>query len=123
LPIYEYIALNPEDACHNCLRGFEIYQKLNEKPLTNCLYCDGKVKKIISFCHSAIVEQSLEYANAENKIKEYEKSDKWSHAAELADNYSERFKDDGLKIRALENYHKAGYSIDLLNNQTELNSE
>jgi putative FmdB family regulatory protein len=123
MPIYEYIALIPEIACHNCLQGFEIFQKFDEKPLTNCLYCGKNVKKIISFCHSAIVEKSPEYIKVENKIKEYEKSDKWSHAAELADNYSERFKDDGLKIRALENYHKAGYSIDLLNNQTELNSE
>ena len=123
MPIYEYIALNPEGACHSCLRGFEIHQKIHEKPLTNCLYCEGKVKKIISFCHSAVVEKSAEYINLKNKIKQYEKSDKWSHAAELADNYSERFKDNDLKLRALDNYHKAGYSIDLLDKQTELNSE
>ena len=33
----------------------------------------------------------------------------WSHAAELADKHSEKSKDHGLKMRALDNYEKAGY--------------
>jgi hypothetical protein len=38
----------------------------------------------------------------------------WSHAAELADKHSEKTNDKGLKMRALDNYKKAGYDADSL---------
>ena len=39
MPIYEYKALNPENACESCRPGFEIFQKINEKPLSKCPKC------------------------------------------------------------------------------------
>ena len=120
MPIYEYQALNPDVACRHCRHGFEILQQINEKPLTECLYCGRKVKKIISWCRSAVMEKSEAHAGVERKIKEYESSGMWSHAAELADKHSEKIKDKSLKIRALENYKKAGYNADSLAKHAKL---
>jgi hypothetical protein len=44
----------------------------------------------------------------------------WSHAAELADKHSEKIKDKNLKVRALENYQKAGYDADSLSKHAKL---
>ena len=60
------------------------------------------------------MEESAEHINAKQKIKAYEKSGMWSHAAELADKHAEKIKDNRLKTRALENYEKAGYNTDSL---------
>ena len=114
MPIYEYQALSSEKACDKCRNGFEILQQLQDRPLTNCRHCGNKVKKIISWCRSAVVETSEEHISVSNKITEYEKSGMWSHAAELADKHSETVKDSGLKARALDNYKKAGYDADSL---------
>jgi len=114
MPIYEYQAVTPDNSCHNCRNGFETFQKISEKPLTACRHCGNRVKKVISWCHSAVMENSEHHTRVTNKIKEYESSGMWSHAAELADKHSEKTKDKTLKIRALENYKKAGYDTDSL---------
>jgi hypothetical protein len=38
----------------------------------------------------------------------------WSHAAELADTHSEKVGDHDMKMRALDNYKKAGYDVGML---------
>ncbi|MFC1825075.1 FmdB family zinc ribbon protein [Thermodesulfobacteriota bacterium] len=114
MPIYEYQAVNPDSACSNCCNGFEFIQQVREKPLTKCPACGGKVKKMMSWCHSAIMQTSEEHINTKRQIKNYEESGMWSHAAELADKHSEKIKDKGLKMRALDNYKKAGYDADSL---------
>ena len=114
MPIYEYQAVNSKEACPKCRQGFEIYQQINEKPLSSCLYCFNRVRKIISWCRSAVVEESEEHGRTRKRIKAYEDEGMWSHAAELADKHSEKIKDDNLKMRALENYEKAGYSSETL---------
>ena len=114
MPIYEYQAIKSESSCRHCLNGFEALQQINEKPLKKCPQCGQPVKKIISWCHSAIMEKSEEHTGVVNKIKDYENSGRWSHAAELADKQSEKIKDKNLKTRALDNYKKAGYDADSL---------
>ena len=114
MPIYEYQALTPENACNRCRDSFEIFQQIHDTPLTNCRHCGNKVKKIISWCRSAVTETSEEHVRVSNTIADFEKSGMWSHAAELADKHSENINDKGLKMRALENYKKAGYSTDSL---------
>jgi putative FmdB family regulatory protein len=123
MPIYEYQALIPDNACHNCRNGFEIFQHISEKPLSTCLYCGKKVKKVISWCHSAVMEQSGPNVRVKNKIKEYERSGMWSQAAELADKHSEKTKDKNLKIRALEDYKKAGYDAASLARHAKLDDK
>ena len=86
--------------------------EVDENLLSKCPYCGTRVKKIISWCHAAIIDPSPEYTITEKKITEYEKKGFHSHAAEMADKYSHKIKDDLLKERALENYKKAGYDLD-----------
>jgi putative FmdB family regulatory protein len=114
MPIYEYKAVKADQTCDKCREGFEILQGINEKPLLACPVCGKKVKKLISWCRSAVIEQSQEDSAVAERIKKFEKSGMWSHAAELADNHSEKTKDKKLKTRALENYKKAGYDADSL---------
>ena len=114
MPIYEYIALDRSNACHHCRAGFEIFQQITEKPLSICLHCGQPVKKIISWCRSAVMETAEEHVRVSNKISEYEKSGMWSHAAELADTHSEKVGDRDMKMRALDDYKKAGYDAGTL---------
>ncbi len=41
MPIYEY-------QCTNCGEVFEAFQKINDKPLTQCKFCNSRVEKLIS---------------------------------------------------------------------------
>ena len=116
MPIYEYQAEIPEKACKMCREGFEYIQGVDEKPLSLCPHCGKRVKKIISWCHAAIIDPSPERIRAQRKIAEYEKAGLYSHAAELADKHSHKTKDNLLKERALENYKKAGYNFDSTTN-------
>ena len=120
MPIYEYQSINSDESCHTCRYGFEVMQRINEKPLKRCPDCGRPVKKLISWCRAAIVEQSEEHTSVTNQIKDYENSGMWSHAAELADKHSEKIKDKNLKIRALDNYKKAGYDADSLSKHAKL---
>jgi len=120
MPIYEYQAADAKIACLHCRYGFEVFQKISDKPLTECPQCGNNVKKIISWCRAAVVENSVEQTRVENQIKDYEASGMWSHAAELADKHSEKTKDKGLKTRALDNYKKAGYDSDSLAKHAKL---
>ena len=119
MPIYEYQAVNPDRACPKCSEVFEILQGVRESPLSVCPQCGKKVKKIISWCHAAVTGTSEEALGVERKIKDYEQVGMWSHAAELADKHSEKTKDKGLKMRALDNYKKAGYDADSLARHAE----
>ena len=110
MPIYEYQAIKSDNSCEICYNGFEILQQVTEDPLKICPDCGQPVKKIISWCRSAVIETSSEHIRTKNKIKSYEKAGMWSHAAELADKHSENLNDAGLKNRARDNYKKAGYN-------------
>jgi putative FmdB family regulatory protein len=114
MPIYEYQAVNADRGCPKCREVFEILQGVSESPLSRCPECGKKVKKIISWCHSAVLETPQEALRVESKIKDYEQAGMWSHAAELADKHSEKTKNKELKMRALDNYKKAGYDADSL---------
>lgn len=41
MPLYEY-------QCQQCKKKFEILQKIYSDPLTECIYCQGSIKKLIS---------------------------------------------------------------------------
>ena len=43
MPIYEY-------QCSGCGKRFEIFQKISDKPLTECKECKGPLSKLISNC-------------------------------------------------------------------------
>ena len=114
MPIYEYQATTFDDACAHCCKPFEVLQGIREEPLCACPECGRAVRRIISRCRAAVVEPSEAHRQVESRIKDYEASGMWSHAAELADKHSEKVKDKSLKTRALDNYKKAGYEVDSL---------
>ncbi len=123
MPIYEYQAIDGKRSCNHCKGGFELLQDINEQEINKCPQCGAPVKKVISWCHSAVMETSDEYRRVTDRIKEYERQGMWSHAAELADKHSEKIKDKELKMRALDNYQKAGYDVDTLSKHANLESE
>ena len=63
-----------------------------------------------------MLEKSPEHIRVKRKMRDYERSGIWSHAAEMADTHSDKIKDKNLKTRVLENYKKAGYNADSLAN-------
>jgi putative FmdB family regulatory protein len=123
MPIYEYQAKDSKKACACCCTPFEALQRVDEEPLAQCPECGTAVRKVISWCHSAVTESSPEHQSVERKIKEYESAGMWSHAAELADKHSEKVKDKGLKMRALDDYKKAGYDADSLSKHANTNQD
>ena len=123
MPIYEYQAKDCQKACATCRTPFEALQRIEEQPLARCPDCRKAVKKLISRCHSAVAETSPQHQKVEQKIKEYESAGMWSHAAELADKHSEKVKDRGLKMRALDDYKKAGYDADSLAKHANTNQD
>ncbi|RLB27081.1 MAG: hypothetical protein DRG71_00500 [Deltaproteobacteria bacterium] len=109
MPIYEYEAIESARGCNQCRRRFEVLQDINEPPVDRCPSCGQRVRKVMSWCRAAVIEKSEEHTRVERQIAEYEREGMWSHAAELADKHSEKTKDKDLKMRALEDYEKAGY--------------
>jgi putative FmdB family regulatory protein len=114
MPIYEYQSSQPHNACDRCRLGFEVFQGIHEEPIFVCPSCGNGVKKVISRCYAAVVEAPQHDQLVHKQVKEYERSGMWSHAAELADKTSEKTHDNNLKLRALDNYKKAGYDVDSL---------
>jgi len=57
------------------------------------------------------------------RISGYEKEGMWSHAAELADTHSEKVGDHDMKMRALDDYKKAGYDAGTLEKHAKSNRD
>ena len=124
MPIYEYqTSRKTGKGCRRCRSPFEILQIAGEESLKECPACGGPVKRIISWCRAAIAERPAEDVKVERKIKDYEGSGMWSHAAELADKHAEKSKDKRLRMRALDNYKKAGYDVDSLAKHAEKSTD
>lgn len=77
----------------------------------------------MSRCRAAVMEVSEEGSRTERRIRDYESSGMWSHAAELADKHAEKTKDKGLRTRALDDYRKAGYDVDALAKHTTTSND
>lgn len=116
MPTYAYRAVDPSKGCGHCLQGFEIVQKMSAPALTRCPRCGHRVNRMI-FAPTVVIKGSP-MTEADRKIKDYEKEGKWSHAAELADKEAEKTKREDLKVRALEDYKKAGYDFDKYDTDT-----
>jgi putative FmdB family regulatory protein len=121
MPIYEYELENPSKGCPKCRQRFEIIQNVGDKPLSKCPECGEKIKKVISWCRAAVIDTPQDHQLIEKQIGEYEKKGMWSHAAELADKHSEKTKDSSTKMRALDNYKKAGYDTKTLDKYSNSN--
>lgn len=121
MPIYEYQASGPDKGCGKCGDRFEVIQRPSDKPLDHCPTCGGRVTKLISWCRAAVAECSDVHGAVERRIQAYEKEGMWSHAAELADKHSEKVRDTDLKMRAIDDYAKAGYDAKTLDKHAKSN--
>ncbi len=65
MPIYEY-------ECLNCGKTFEVMQKINEKPQNKCIYCGGKVEKLISLSAFQFKGKGWYVTDYTNSIKKTE---------------------------------------------------
>ena len=107
MPIYEYRVSRGHRGCQRCQAGLEVIQGIREGPLERCPQCHAPVDRVPSRVNLCLREEKP--SPVEKKIREYEKSGMYRHAAELADKEAEKTKRDDLKDRALNNYRKAGY--------------
>ncbi len=116
MPTYAYRAVDLNKSCGHCRLGFEIIQKMTEPALASCPRCNNPISRIL-FAPAVVIKGSP-MSETDRKIKGYEREGKWSHAAELADKEAEKTKREDLKVRALEDYKKAGYDFDKYNTDT-----
>src|SRR4030042_2730740 len=110
MPTYKYQPVEIEKSCERCRQGFEIIQRITEPALIKCPHCKSSIFRVL-FAPAVVIKGSP-MSETDRKIKGYEKEGKWSHAAELAEKEAEKTKREDLKVRALEDYKKAGYDFD-----------
>lgn len=64
MPIYEYIASDPEKSCRSCLNGFELRRPADRTPLEVCPLCKSPVKKVISKVNSPKITKPMSVVDA-----------------------------------------------------------
>lgn len=107
MPIYEYRVIDGEKGCKRCQIGIEVIQGIHDDPVRICPQCHAPVARAISPANFRMGDQRR--SPVEEQIRDYEKKNMYSHAAELADKEAEKTNQEDLKARALDNYKKAGY--------------
>jgi putative FmdB family regulatory protein len=66
MPIYEYIAEDPEKSCRICKKGFELMRPVDRAPLETCLYCKNPIRKLISQVNTPRVAKPLSVSDAKS---------------------------------------------------------
>lgn len=66
MPLYEYIAEDPENGCRICIRGFELRRSLDREPLEFCLLCKKPVRKVISQVSTPKVSKEMSVSAAKS---------------------------------------------------------
>lgn len=64
MPIYEYIAEDPEKSCRICAKGFELQRPLDRPPLEVCPLCKKPVRKLISQISTPRITKPLSVSDA-----------------------------------------------------------
>lgn len=64
MPLYEYIAENPEEGCRTCCEVFELRRPVDRAPLEVCPLCRQPVRKLISSVNTPIVTKPLSVSDA-----------------------------------------------------------
>lgn len=69
MPNYDY-------KCLKCKKKFEQFQRMSDKPLAKCIYCKGRVQRLIGAGAGLIFKGSGFYATDYKKKKPSESSPK-----------------------------------------------
>jgi hypothetical protein len=67
VPIYEYIAADPEKSCRICSKGFELMRPVDRAPLEICYLCKNPVKKLVSRVNTPKLTTPLSVSEAKSK--------------------------------------------------------
>ncbi|MDB6132250.1 MAG: regulatory protein FmdB family [Verrucomicrobiales bacterium] len=66
MPIYEYIAADPEHSCRVCSKGFELMRPIERPPLEVCYLCKNPVRKVISQVNTPKLTKPLSVSDAKS---------------------------------------------------------
>jgi putative FmdB family regulatory protein len=66
MPIYEYIAVDQDEGCHNCQNGFELRRPVSRPPLEVCPMCKKPVKKLISQVNTPKLTKPVSVSDAKS---------------------------------------------------------
>ena len=66
MPIYEYIAIDPDKGCRTCARGFELRRPITRPPLEKCPLCRNEVKKLITRINTPKITKPLSISDAKS---------------------------------------------------------
>jgi putative FmdB family regulatory protein len=66
MPIYEYIAEDPEQSCRICAKGFELNRPVDRDPLLACPMCKKPVRKLISKVSTPRITKPLSVSEAKS---------------------------------------------------------
>jgi putative FmdB family regulatory protein len=66
MPIYEYIAVNANEGCRVCSRGFELRRPVTRPALEKCPLCRGAVKKVVSRINTPKLSKPLSVSDAKS---------------------------------------------------------
>ena len=66
MPIYEYIAVDPDKSCGTCRRGFELRRPVERPALEVCPLCKSPVKKVISKINTPKITKPLSISDAKS---------------------------------------------------------
>lgn len=66
MPLYEYIAEDPEGGCRTCSKGFELRRPVDRLPLGECPLCRAPVRKLVSTISSPKLSKPLSVSSAKS---------------------------------------------------------
>lgn len=66
MPTYQYIAINPEEGCARCRKGFELRRPVDRAPLTECPLCKKPVKKLITTVNTPRLTKPVSISDAKS---------------------------------------------------------
>ncbi len=66
MPLYEYIAEDPEKGCRTCSEVFELRRPVDRAPLELCPLCKQPVRKLISSVNTPILTKPMSVSDAKS---------------------------------------------------------
>lgn len=66
MPTYQYIAINAEEGCPRCRRGFELRRPVDRAALTECPLCKKPVRKVITPVNTPRLTKPMSISDAKS---------------------------------------------------------
>ena len=76
MPVYVYKVKDKGKGCRYCREGFEILQKVNDKPLKNCPKCGAPVERTLAAFSVGFSKTSFDRKSMEKGFHKLKKVDK-----------------------------------------------